>query len=269
MEPRVLILTGYGINCDEETAFAFRSAGFGADIVHVNDLIAGKKLLENYHVLAFPGGFSYGDNLGSGNAFAQKVKSRLWEPVNRFVMDKKLIIGICNGFQIIANLGLVPALDKKYGERHVGLMRNDNDRYTCRWVDLKAQSDSVWLRNMDSFSVPIAHGEGKVVADAKTFERLKQNKQIALTYYQGSISTEQDLPYNPNGSTLDIAGLTDESGRVLGLMPHPERAMFFMQLPNWTRLKLEYKNQGKPIPNEGPGIHLFQNAYSYVKETFR
>lgn len=268
MQPRAMILTGYGINCDEETRYAFEWAGAQAEIVHLNDLIQGKKKLEDYHILAFPGGFSYGDHLGSGNAFANKMKNKMWDSLQQFVKDEKLIIGICNGFQIMANLGLVPAQQNKYGEKQVALMHNDNHRYTCRWVDIQAKNDSVWLKGMDKMSIPIAHGEGKLIASDEVMQRLQSHNQIAFQYIPGKISSEQNLPYNPNGSTNDIAGITDESGRILGLMPHPERAMFFTQLPYWTEEKERLLREGKPIPKEGTGLLLFRNAVNYVNEKF-
>jgi phosphoribosylformylglycinamidine synthase len=268
MNPRVLVITGYGINCDEETRFAFEKAGAKAEIVHINDIISKKKKVDDYHILAFPGGFSYGDNLGSGNAFANKVKNNLWNEISKFVGDKKLIIGICNGFQIITNLGLVPAQNKKYGEKQAALMHNDNNRYTCRWVDLKVANDSPWLKGMDTLSMPIAHGEGKFYAPENVLKKLNEKKQVALKYVQGTVSQSQGLPYNPNGALQDIAGITDETGLILGLMPHPERALFFTQLPDWTLQKEQLLREGKSIPSEGPGFKVFQNAVEYVRSHF-
>lgn len=267
MIPDVLVLTGYGINCEEETRYAFEYAGAHARVVHVNDLIENPSLLETAHILAFPGGFSYGDNLGSGNAFANKVRAKLWEPLERFVQeDEKLVIGICNGFQILANLGLVPAQGKKYGERQIGLMHNDNHRYTCRWVDVRACNDSPWLKNIKTLKVPVAHGEGKTFASKEVLEKLKQAGQVALKYFDGPISKSQGLPYNPNGALEDIAGITNETGRVLGLMPHPERALFFTQYPDWTLEKEYVIRAGKPLPVEGNGVQVFRNAVEFVQE---
>ncbi len=263
MKPKVLVFSGYGLNCEEETKFAFETAGATADIVHINDLVLNKKKMRSYNILAFPGGFSYGDDTGSGNAYAHKIKNHLWEEVRRFIDDKKLIIGICNGCQIVVNLGLVPALENTYGERQVALLHNDSARYIDRWVDLKIESASPWLLGIDTLSVPIAHGEGRLFADQKTLDLLNTKKLIAFTYIKGEMSTFQNLPANPTGTLKNIAGLTDESGRILGMMPHPERALFFTQLPNWTLLKEEYLRKGKKIPTYGPGLKLFQNAVKY------
>ena len=261
-----MVLTGYGINCDEETRFAFECAGAQSQIVHVNDAIANPALLESAQILAFPGGFSYGDNLGSGNAFANKVRNKLWDSLLRFVEEEKLVIGICNGFQIIANLGLVPAQGKQYGEKQIGLMHNDNHLYTCRWVDVKACNDSPWLKGIETLMLPIAHGEGKVFAGAHVMKGLNEKNQVALKYFKGPVCTAQNLPFNPNGALEDIAGITDESGRVLGLMPHPERAVFFSQYPDWTLQKERLIRAGKPVPTEGNGLQVFRNAVRYVQE---
>jgi phosphoribosylformylglycinamidine synthase subunit PurQ / glutaminase len=264
-QPKVLVVTGFGINCEEETAHAFELAGASCDIVHINDLITRAKSFNNYQILAFPGGFSYGDDTGSGKAFANRVKNQLWPELLDFVQQDKLVIGICNGFQIVANLGLVPSLDSNYGERSVALINNDFARYKDRWVDLVAAGDSPWLKNITTISMPIAHGEGKFYATSEILTLLRQQDLVALRYFQGPTSSYQSLTANPNGSLDDIAGITDKSGRILGLMPHPERAINFTQLPHWTMLKEKYLRQGKPLPQMGPGIQIFQNAVNYFQ----
>lgn len=265
VKPKVIILAGYGLNCEEETKYAFELAGAQGDIVHINDLIDGRYNLKNYQILAIPGGFAYGDDTGSGNAFANKLKNHLWEPLQEFVNKERLVIGICNGFQILANMGLVPAIDNQYGKREIALTHNDSARYTVRWVDLSIENDSPWLKNISQISLPIAHGEGKFYADKKILDRLKKRKLIALQYIKGEICRYQSLPYNPSGSLDDIAAITDESGRILGLMPHPERAIFFTQLPHWPYLKEKLQRGGKKIPEEGPGLQIFKNAISYFR----
>jgi phosphoribosylformylglycinamidine synthase subunit PurQ / glutaminase len=262
-KPRVLVFSGYGLNCEEETKFAFDQAGGDAEIVHVNDLIAGLKKLSDYQIMAVPGGFSYGDDTGSGKAFANKLRNHLWADLEAFVRRDTLTIGICNGFQILSNLGLLPAIDSHYGERQAALVHNDSARYTVRWVDLRIDNDSPWLKGIKDLSVPIAHGEGKLMVEPEVLEHLLEKKLIALTYTRGEICEFQDLPVNPNGSTAEIAGITDESGRVLGLMPHPERALFFTQLPHWTTLKSQLDRSGRKLPESGPGAQLFQNAVRY------
>jgi len=264
-KPKVLVFSGYGLNCEEETQFAFEEAGAKAKIVHINDLIAGHEHLQNYQILAFPGGFSYGDDTGSGNAFANKIRNHLWLALKRYVEQDHLVIGICNGFQILVNLGLLPGFEKGYGQREVALVHNDSARYIVRWVDLQVENQTPWLLKLKTFSLPIAHGEGKFYAPDKALEALKKKSLIALRYIKGEICDYQSLPPNPNGSLANIAGITDETGKILGLMPHPERAIFFTQLPHWTFLKEQYQRQGKRLPAQGPGLKIFQNAVDYFK----
>jgi len=265
-KPKTLILTGYGINCDEETKFAFEKAGSRADLVHINDLIENSKRLSRYQILAFPGGFSYGDDTGAGNALANKVRNHLWNEFTGFVQKDKLVIGICNGFQVITNLGLLPAFDGNYGVREVALVHNESARYQDRWVDLKfSNPNSVWTKGLENMSLPIAHGEGKFYADHDTLNVLKQKGLVAARYIQGEICEYQNLPANPNGSLDDIAGITDESGRILGMMPHPERAIDFTHLPNWTLLREQLKRSGKQLPKEADGIKIFRNGVNYFK----
>ncbi len=263
--PNVLVMTGYGINCDEETKFAFEKAGAKAKIVHINDLTDGHDRLSNYQILAFPGGFSYGDDTGSGNAFANRVRNNLWEETRKFVEGDHLAIGICNGFQIMVNLGLVPALCGQYGDRQAALAHNDSARYHVRWVDLEFGGSSPWTTNIGTISVPVAHGEGKFYVTHSALMRLKEKGMIAAKYVSGEMCQYQNLPPNPNGSLEDVAGILDESGRLIGMMPHPERAIDFTHLPNWPLLKEKLKREGKPLPAEGPGMKIFRNAVEYFK----
>lgn len=265
LKPKVLVLSGYGLNCEEETAFAFELAGAQANIVHINDLIDGLKSLNNYQILAFPGGFSYGDDTGSGNAFANRIRNNLWEKLLSFIKKDKLVIGICNGFQIMVNLGLLPAFEGNYGVRQVALTHNNNARYTVRWVDLRITNKSPWLKGVKTLSLPIAHGEGKFFAPAKVLSTLKEKKLIALQYIKGEMCQYQNLEPNPNGSLKDIAAITDESGRLFGIMPHPERGIFFTHLPHWPLLKEKYRRQGKRLPKNGPGLEIFKNGVRYFK----
>lgn len=261
--PKVIVFTGYGINCEMEATYGFTMVGATAEFVHINDVIDGYKNLKNYQIMVIPGGFAYGDDTGSGNAYANKMRNHLWEKIQKFIQNDKLVIGICNGFQILVNLGLLPALDGKYGDRQVGLTFNDSARYTNRWVDLKVASTSPWLKGIKEFSAPVAHGEGKFYAPKETLSQLNRKKMIALKYIKGEICNYQHLEPNPNGSLEDIAGITDETGRIFGLMPHPDRALFFTQLPHWTYLKEKYKREGKRIPKEGPGLQIFKNGVRY------
>lgn len=266
MTANVLVLAGYGLNCEEETLHAFEHSGLTGKIRHINDVIENPKELDSAQILAIPGGFSYGDDTGSGNAFAQKMKLALWEPLQKFVERDTLTLGICNGCQILANLGLVPAFDKKYGERLVAVTHNLTARYQCRWIDLKVSSNSPWLNGVESMHIPVAHGEGRFMMSEDTLKELQKNGQIAATYMKPDGSpADGEFPYNPNGSLSDIAGITDESGKVLSLMPHPERGMFTWQRDDYMEAKDKAQREGKTLPETTDGILLFQNAAKYFE----
>lgn len=263
IKPKVLIFSGYGFQGEEETKLGFELAGANADIVHINDLIDNLFHLSDYQILAFPGGFSYGDDTGSGNAYANKLKNHLWDDIQKYITKDKLIIGICNGFQVLVNLGLVPAFGTGYGQRNVALLHNQSSRLVCRWVDLKITTESPWLINIKTFSAPIAHGEGKFYASADIIAKLHKNNLIALKYIRGNISNYQDYPANPNGSIDDIAGIIDQTGHILGLMPHPERGIFSFQRPDFGFIKESCKRLGKKIPEYSDSIQIFKNAVNY------
>lgn len=272
MKTKVLVLSGYGINCERETKFAFELAGGEAEIVHINDLINKEKNIEDYHILAIPGGFSYGDDTGSGNALASKIRLNLWQELMNFIQTGKLIIGICNGFQVLVNLGLLPALNSNYGERKVALAWNDSTRYECRWIDLKNQSSKcIFTKNISSLHCPVAHGEGKFFTDPETLKQLIEKDQIVFTYtLPNGWPASGKFPFNPNGSILDIAGICDETGRILGMMPHPERAIFMGNAPNFQKIKEEAKREGKEIPEYyEPALSIFKNAVSYIRENLQ
>lgn len=211
----------------------------------------------------FPGGFSYGDHTGSGNAYAHKVRNNLWEHLHEFIQRDTLLLGICNGFQIMVRLGLLPALQGAYGTQQVSLMTNKTAQHIDRWVDLTIENKTPWLNGMKTISLPIAHGEGNLYAPKDTLTKLKENNQIAVRYTKGEICKLQTLEPNPNGSVDDIAGITDESGRILGMMPHPERSLFFTHLPHWQLLKEQYKREGKKLPNYADGVTVFKNGVQY------
>lgn len=262
---KVLVFSGYGLNCEEETKFAFDLAGAESEIVHINDLIEGIKKISDYQILAVPGGFSYGDDTGSGNAFASKLKNHLWTDIMKFIDNGGLIIGICNGFQILTRVGLLPALNRKYGIPQVELLHNKSPRYLTRWVDLKVENDSPWLKGLTNFSAAIAHGEGRFYADKKTLAEIKKRKLIALRYVKGEICHYQNLAANPNGAIDDIAGIIDETGRILGLMPHPERAILLNQSPMWPWLKEKSLRENKKLPQYNLALQVFKNAVNYFK----
>lgn len=263
LKPKVLVFTGYGLNTEMETKYSFELAGATADIVHVNDVIEKKINLKNYQLLAFTGGFSYGDDTGSGNALANRIRNHIWDQLQEFIAGNGLVIAICNGFQVVTNLGLMPALDKKYGEKQVALLHNTNARYTVRWVDLEFSGNSPWIKNMQRIPVPIAHGEGNFFAEPSVLEALHTQKLIAAKYVEGEICAYQNLPANPNGSLENIAAITDTTGRFLGMMPHPERGVNFTHLPNWPLLKERYLREHKEIPSYAPALQIFKNGVEY------
>lgn len=264
-KPKALIITGYGINCEEETAKCFDMSGATSEIVHINDLISEDKKMSDYQIMAFPGGFSYGDDTGSGNAFANKLKNHLNDDLLSFANEDKLIIGICNGCQIVTNLGLIPALNNNYGERQVALMHNKTARYECRWIYMKNTSENgIWTRGIDVLHVPVAHGEGNFYMESETYEKVQAGNQIAFKYVteDGQPANEQ-YPSNPNGSMHDIAALTDPSGRIIGIMPHPERFNSFVNEEGWQLKKEALIRADKPLPKEGEGLKIFKNAIEY------
>jgi phosphoribosylformylglycinamidine synthase len=265
MSAKVIVLAGYGLNCEEETLFAFNHCGVEGKIVHVNDLIENPDNLKEYQILALPGGFSYGDDTGSGNAFAQKMKLAIFDQLKSFVERDTLTIGICNGCQILINLGLVPALTE-YGKRDVAVTYNSTARYQCRWIDIKVDSKSPWLAGIEKLHLPVAHGEGRFMMEDQTLETLKANEQIAARYVKtdGNFAKEE-FPYNPNGSVFDIAAMSDPTGRVVAIMPHPERGMFTSQRDDYHELKDASQRFGTILPEETDGMAVFRNAAKYFK----
>lgn len=262
-DEKAIIMSGYGINSEMETQEVFKRAGMDSDIVHINDLIAGRKKLSDYRLLVFPGGFSYGDDTGAGNAYANRVRNNMWHDLERFLDNDTLVLGICNGFQILANLGLVPAFGKRY-EREIALMPNRKGVLECRFVNLKPVSDNLWTRGIERLYCPIAHGEGNFFCPPDTLNRLKNKNMIAFRYCRDDLSPANGkYPYNPNGSMEDIAGITSEDGKILGLMPHPERAMNFTNLYDWPYEKERLKREGKEMPQESLNMQLFKNIVDY------
>jgi len=263
MTAKALILAGYGLNCEEETAFAFDYNGLDAKIIHINDLIENPTELDKAQTLAIPGGFSYGDDTGAGNAYAQKLKLALMDDLLKFVERDTLTLGICNGCQILTNLGLTPPTGTDYGTRKTAVTYNENARYQCRWIDLKITNDSPWLQGVDTMHIPVAHGEGRFMMDDETLKTLQDNNQIAAIYTKDDAPANGEFPYNPNGSLADIAAMTDPSGKVLAIMPHPERGMFTTQRDDYMHLKDTAARTGIPLPKTTDGMTLFTNAAQY------
>jgi len=216
----------------------------------------------------FPGGFSYGDDTGSGQAFANKMRNNLWKELREFIDSGKLIYGVCNGFQVMVHLGLFALPDSDYGIRISALAANDSNRYVCRWVHLKENnSRCVFTKGVKLTHLPVAHGEGRFFCDKKTLEKLKKNKQIVFTYCdEKGNSADRKFPFNPNGSLADIAGLCDKTGRIMGMMPHPERALYSVSEPEFHRKKELAQRKGKELPElVEPNLMIFKNAVEFVK----
>lgn len=264
MTPRVIILAGYGLNCEEETLHAFEANGAEGKIVHINDVIASPSILSAFQILAIPGGFSYGDDTGSGNAFARKLENHLRDALLEFHSRDTLMLGICNGCQILTKLGFVGTADE-VGTQTLSLSHNVANRYQCRWVHLRSNgADTAWIRKDESYYIPVAHGEGQFVASEETIAQLQSQQRIALHYTDANGNAAAGkFPANPNGSPLDIAGITDHTGRVLAMMPHPERGMYSWQRNDYTALKDAALRKGTDIPDTASGMQLFANAVRY------
>lgn len=269
MSPKALIISGYGINCETESAYAFEKAGAECDIVHVNDLISGRKKIADYDILMFPGGFSYGDDTGSGNAFANKIKNNLWKDILEFIDSGKLILGVCNGFQIMVYLGLFALPSKYYGKVTNALTSNTNNRYECRWVHIKnSSSNCVFTEGIALTHLPVAHGEGRFYCPGKTYEELKNNNQIVFTYCNGNGEDADGVyPLNPNGSLNDVAAICDKSGRIMGMMPHPERALYPHNEPDFHLKKEIAKRENKKMPEViETNFMIFKNAVNFFNK---
>lgn len=265
---KTLVLTGYGINCEEETAYAFNLAGADAEIIHINDLIANRAILKSCHILVFPGGFSYGDDTGSGRALANRIKNNLLDEMKDFIERDTLALGICNGFQVMVKLGILPYLEEETGKVEVALEHNSNNRFQCRWVNLNIEKNnpSVFTRNIENLYIPVAHGEGSFFAPPETLEKIESLNLVTMKYStpEGKPAAGE-FPCNPNGSMNDIASICSKNGRIMGMMPHPERGMFFTQRYDWTFLKEKFKREGKDLPVESDGMKIFTNAVDYFK----
>ncbi len=271
---RALVLTGYGLNCDYETDFSLKKAGAVSRRVHINELISRGKYGEDirlcdYHILVFGGGFSWADDHGAGVLMATKLRHHLGEDIEQFLAGGKLILGICNGFQCLVNLGLLPGLDFDYRDRSVALTCNDSGNFVDDWVRLNVnrQSPCVFTRGITELELPVRHGEGKFYTSEDTLDRLFSANQVVLRYAddQGN-PADGRWPENPNGSLHDIAGICDPSGRVFGLMPHPEAFNHYTNHPDWTREKQALARRDKPIGSgDGEGIRIFKNAVAYLR----
>jgi len=252
---KTIVLRAPGTNCDAETVFAFEQAGSEVDLVHVNRIISHERKLADYQILVIPGGFTYGDDIAAGKVLANELRLKLGEDIRRFFEAGGLILGICNGFQVLVKAGFLPD-PRSDGHLQVTLAVNDSGKFECRWVNLAVNKESpcVFTNGMESMYVPVAHGEGKFVAAPEILPDI--NVVVRYTDEQGDAGA--GYPHNPNGSVGNIAGICDSSGRIFALMPHPERHIRGTQHPQWTRLGAKQYGDGFPI---------FRNAVRWVQQS--
>ncbi len=250
---RVAILQMEGTNCEEESYIAFRESGFQPEYLHINLLREG--MLENYDVLFIPGGFSSGDYVRAGAIFAARLKSKVWKDLKNFVEEGKPVIGVCNGFQVLIELGLLPGVDGISEVPEAALTTNLSNRFECRWVYLKKVRSTMFTsQTKDIITLPVAHAEGRFVAPERVVEKMEDQGQVVFRYVAPD-GSKPGYPWNPNGSVNDIAAVVNSYGNVLGIMPHPERAFFWYQHPDWTR------NPRK----EGDGRSIFESLARWLK----
>ncbi|TKJ17229.1 phosphoribosylformylglycinamidine synthase I [Candidatus Woesearchaeota archaeon B3_Woes] len=285
MKPKVCVIRTDGTNCDRETKRAFDLVGGNSEIVHINSLrekydsVTQREVsLDDYHILAIPGGFSKGDYIRAGKSFAQDLRKYLGEEVQQFIDDGKLVIGICNGFQVLVQAGFLPGNSE---EQTVTLTYNDSQRFEDRWVRLKSYNDTcIWTKGVNDIEMPVAHGEGKFVADESTIKDLFEQGQVVYQYADQEGNPTMKFPDNPNGSYSSIAGICDKTGRILGLMPHPERYNHPRNHPLASLQEIlgrDYIDLSHPcvadrlkrsgdLPHEGLGLQIFRNGIDYVVE---
>ena len=263
-----LVLFGNGINCENEMAYANKLAGFDSELMHIDEMMENPKSIHRYAFINFPGGFLDGDDLGSAKAQAVKWKyqaiegshGRFLDELVRFVYDGKIIIGICNGFQLLVKTGLLPGMEGEYGKQTATLTSNDSGKFEDRWVNVKVNqlSHCIFTKDMDKIYLPVRHGEGKCVIDTQENEKRMIEKGHIVMQYSDEAGVVTDVyPGNPNGSANAIAAFCDYTGRIFGLMPHPEAFVHYTQHPRWTR---------EPLDTEGDGLKIFKNAYKYSLE---
>jgi phosphoribosylformylglycinamidine synthase len=272
-EVKSIVITGNGTNCEMEMAHACRLAGSDVvDIVHISMLLYGEKSLDDYHFLNLPGGFLDGDDLGSAKAGANRIlhakikgkRENLFDQFARFIGRGRLILGVCNGFQLLVKLGMLPGFDGNYRNQTTTLTFNDSGRFEDRWVYLRVNPDSpcIFTRKVTGIYLPVRHGEGKFVTkDRDILERLHKDHQVVVEYsHEDFKDATMDYPENPNGAIDGIAGICNETGRIFGLMPHPEAYLHRTNHPRWTR---------EELPEEGMGLAIFKNAIDFIrKENF-
>lgn len=264
-KPPILILTGYGANCEAESMFAWEMAGAKPRLVHLHDLLERPALLSQFKALMFIGGFSFGDHMGSGQVLALRLYSRAKEEIVNFIRGGNLVLGVCNGFQVMVKLGLLPGFDGDYLSRKITLTCNDGGVFQNFWVNLgfEPRCPCVFTRGLKEMPLPIRHGEGKIITlDRKILERIEKEHGVVCRYIDPRTrKPTMRFPDNPNGSLNSIAGLCDPTGRVFGLMPHPEAYLLPENAPQWQRQKIAGN-----LPKHGLGLKIFENAVEYLKK---
>lgn len=263
-KPPVLIISGYGANCEAESCFAWELAGAAPQQIHLYELLENPKRLHDFKVLMFIGGFSYGDHMGAGHVLALRIRRHLRDNLQLFIEQGNLILGVCNGFQVMVKIGLLPGLDGEYFDQKIALMQNDCGTFQNFWVTLRCEQDCacVFTKGIDTVQLPIRHGEGKIfTTDKHVLQQIEESHCVACRYVDPqSLQPTMTFPDNPNGSLNAIAGLSDPSGRILGLMPHPEAYLFPENHPDWQRQKIN-----GILPPHGLGLTMFKNAVQYLQ----
>ncbi len=251
--PKTLILRAPGTNCDEETAFAFKLAGAVTKMVHINELVSGRKALADYQILVIPGGFTYGDDISAGRILANEIRLKIGKQLHEFTDQGNLVMGICNGLQVMVKAGILPPFANGTSPE-LTLAPNDSGKFECRWCYMRASESSpcIFTKDMGIMYLPVAHGEGKVITKPKVWD----HASIAVQYCDENGNIEADYPHNPNGSEQNIAGICDKSGRIFALMPHPERYVVGTHHPRWTR---------EGLRESGDGLQMFVNAVNWIK----
>lgn len=266
---KALVITGFGINCEEELAAAYELAGAKATIVHVNDILLKGLSIHSFDILNFPGGFSFGDDISSGKVLANKIKYKalasgktLLDEIKQFLADGKYVLGVCNGFQVLVKLGLLPNIAGDV-EQEVTLTHNNSGKFEDRWCYCKVNptNQTPFLKGITQVALPVRHGEGKLIIKNETFKQKIVEQQLnCLTYCDENGQETAEYPLNPNGADLNCAGLTDPTGQVFGLMPHPEAYLSLYNHPNWGQLK----RQNPTISEEGEGLQIFKNIVNHI-----
>jgi phosphoribosylformylglycinamidine synthase subunit PurQ / glutaminase len=257
IKPRVCILRSDGTNCDQELFYAFERAGGIPEYVHVNELRNKDRTLSEFQIVALPGGFSYGDDIASGKVLAIELMSKLQDDLLRFIEKNGYLLGVCNGFQTLIRTGLLPFTT--LGKMQATLTHNDSGHFECRWVQMKAvQSQASYFDDMNfPMHVAVNHGEGKFFAEQRVLDRVEKEKLVVFRYVDHAGTPTAEYPLNPNGALNAIAGITNSTGRILGLMPHPEKFVDITQYPNWRRENIE-----KPH-----GLLFYERIVDFVKKS--